>query len=463
MDFRRLWCSVTLMGALAASAALADWNPSQGVWGKEDANDIRIMTFNVQDTLCRTATKTEGYNSWTALARIVAAMQPDILCLQEIADNTGNGTGSGVDTVTQARNVLVMFFRGGNDPYTGETVTAYVQKYAPDYDLPNIFVSAETDNYNRNAVMTRFDWGDLNGDGVDRYSDIPTITADAYAPGGDGGIRGFAFCELALPDPYIGDLVIGTAHLKAGTSDWPERLVAAENVAYYIDYMLNGAGTGTPDPDGKIADYPTVTNVLADNTPVILCGDWNEDEVTDGRKGPAEWLTQAEFYSGDGTDRDRTNATWDTATVDLVTGSRATISSSKFDYVAWQDSIATLRRSFVFNTASFSSHPDWYPPEILGYPVPSAASGVASDHRPVIADFILPTQTPGDCDCSGEVDFFDIDYFVAALTGEASWVALYRQNHGNQLPTCNYLNADANGDGSVDFFDIDPFVLVLTN
>lgn len=61
----------------------------------------------------------------------------------------------------------------------------------------------------------------------------------------------------------------------------------------------------------------------------------------------------------------------------------------------------------------------------------------------------------GDLDCSGSVDFFDIDPFVLALTSYEGYDAAY--------PACNFFNADCNHDGSVDFFDIDPFVTLLAS
>ena len=60
---------------------------------------------------------------------------------------------------------------------------------------------------------------------------------------------------------------------------------------------------------------------------------------------------------------------------------------------------------------------------------------------------------PGECDCDGVIDFGDIDAFVAALRGEASYLSQY--------PDCIWLSADCNNDGSVDFDDIDPFVALL--
>jgi hypothetical protein len=63
-------------------------------------------------------------------------------------------------------------------------------------------------------------------------------------------------------------------------------------------------------------------------------------------------------------------------------------------------------------------------------------------------------KTPGDMNCSGEVDFDDIDPFVVALISQS--------DYESQYPGCNFLNADVNGDDSVDFSDIDPFVELLT-
>ena len=61
--------------------------------------------------------------------------------------------------------------------------------------------------------------------------------------------------------------------------------------------------------------------------------------------------------------------------------------------------------------------------------------------------------TPGDVNCDGNVDFFDIDAFLLALFDPAGYASTY--------PACSLASADINSDGNVDFFDIDPFVLCL--
>lgn len=387
-----------LVLALAlAPAALAQWDPPNGAWSKSHPDDLRVMTWNVEDGLCSTNDKVEGLNDWCALARIVAALRPDVLIVQEAGDNAGNGTGGGVDSVPNLATTLELFLHGGNDPFTAGNppVTAFVQKYAPAYDLPHVFVSVSTDGFNRNLILSRHPFADLNGDGLPQRSDTPFMVADAYAPGPNGGIRGFQHAEIDLPDAlYAGDLLVGNSHLKAGggSGDHQQRVTAAKNIAYFLDYLYNGAGTGVPDPNGAIFDQPPATKILSPQSLIVTGGDWNEDEVLNGStKGPADWIVKAEFADpggNDGPDRDRSDLALDGAK-DVFSGASNTQGSSKLDYVAWQDSVASLRRAFLFNTLTMPSTA--WPPEIQGFPSPIVTSTQASDHRPVIVDLVLPS------------------------------------------------------------------------
>ncbi len=67
--------------------------------------------------------------------------------------------------------------------------------------------------------------------------------------------------------------------------------------------------------------------------------------------------------------------------------------------------------------------------------------------------FLATPVKPGDLNCDGVVDFFDIDPLVAAFAGATSYDASF--------PDCRWLNGDCDADGDVDFFDIDPFVALL--
>lgn len=61
---------------------------------------------------------------------------------------------------------------------------------------------------------------------------------------------------------------------------------------------------------------------------------------------------------------------------------------------------------------------------------------------------------PGDMNCDGVVNNFDIDPFVLALTDPGAYALQY--------PDCDAANGDVNGDGVLNNFDIDPFVNCLT-
>jgi hypothetical protein len=76
----------------------------------------------------------------------------------------------------------------------------------------------------------------------------------------------------------------------------------------------------------------------------------------------------------------------------------------------------------------------------------------ASDAPFTVVD--IPPFPPGDLNCDGAVNAFDIDPFVLALTDPAGYQAQYSH--------CDRMLADCNGDGEVNAFDIDPFVLLLT-
>jgi len=73
-----------------------------------------------------------------------------------------------------------------------------------------------------------------------------------------------------------------------------------------------------------------------------------------------------------------------------------------------------------------------------------------NDNNKLVAlKWAAPALCPGDMDCSGTVDFDDIDLFVEALgyPGGVGWPH-----------SCPWLNGDCNGDSEVNFDDIDPFV-----
>ncbi|MCA9277409.1 MAG: hypothetical protein KDA29_15475, partial [Phycisphaerales bacterium] len=140
----RSFAAVSLVAAVV-QPGFAQWDPSNGQWGKSDATDLRVMTWNIEDGICSSNDKLDNSGDWNGLVRIVASLQPDVLILQECGDNGGNGTGTGLDSTTTLTTVLDLFFHGGNDPFQGGAVTSYVQQFVPGYDLPNSFVNTTSD------------------------------------------------------------------------------------------------------------------------------------------------------------------------------------------------------------------------------------------------------------------------------------------------------------------------------
>ncbi|GJM19470.1 MAG: hypothetical protein DHS20C14_16830 [Phycisphaeraceae bacterium] len=428
--------------ALVAAPAVAQWDPFNADWGKSDETDLRVMTWNVQDGICRTNSKADAFDNWNGIVRIIASLQPDVLILQECADNSGNGTGSGADSVAQLTDVCELLFHGGADPYAGGTVGSYVQLFVPAYDLPYIFVTPSSDGFNRNVILSRYPFADLNGNGTSQLGDFFQLPdATAWDHGLNGGIRGFMHAEIDLPDSvYAGDVIVGNSHLKAGgsSSDQADRLDAAKAIAYYIQYYFNGNQSGNDDPNDVVIN-PADGTLTDPNTPVIWGGDWNNNPSS---KGPVEWMVQAQFSGGtsDGTDRDGTDCLRDFA-VHPTTGSTTTQGSSKLDYLAWQDSIATARRQFLFNSSGMQTADIPFPAD--GFPVNAGLiSSFAADHRPVVVDFILPLAPQCFCDCDGNgmLNIDDVDCFVAGFVGGDLGVA------------------DCDGSGGLNIDDVDCFV-----
>jgi endonuclease/exonuclease/phosphatase family metal-dependent hydrolase len=441
-------CALMLSVFVSCGTTHAQWDPFNGDWGKTDQRDVRVMTWNVQDGLCTSNDKGDTFSDWNALVRIVASLQPDVLILQECGDNSGNNTGSGVDSVTELETLADLFVNGGADPFEGGTVGSYTKLFVPSYDLPYVFVSSNSDGFNRNMILSRFPFADINGGGAELSNFV--VIPDEYQSGGTGGIRGFMFGEIDLPDAdYAGDLVVGNVHMKAGgsSSDFEQRETASFNTAYYIDYYYNGAGTGISDPNNKIV-VPNVGTILDDYTPVIWGGDFNQNPSS---SSPNSITTRAVNVGGtDGTDRDRSDATSSSPSQPISGDTSTQGSSSRLDFICWQDSIASVRRQFIFRSSGSNMNTSRIPEPARSFPVnPLSISSLASDHRPVIVDFILPEADADPCPAPPDftdddvIDFFDVSVFLAAYT--------------SQDPV-----ADINGDGIFDFFDVSAFLALYS-
>ena len=390
----RFAARVQVLAVVVAAAAqpVRAFDPAAGDWGKSDPTHVRIMTFNVQDGIgigvsTTPATPTSVGSQWAYIGLIAQALEPDVICLQEIEPSS---TVAGTQT--------------------------WVQNWADEYFGPgvmNVYVSTAWDSFNRNVNLSRYPFADLNGDDIANYHDIFVLPGPGGIPPGTPGgghIRGWAQSEIDLPDAiYRGDLFVGNSHLKAGgtSDDQTERLVAAQNIAYWINNALNqhAAPFAPPLP-------------LEPMTPVVLCGDMNQDSLS---SGPIPWLRGYTSAANDGTDRDLTEMLVAPA-VEPFSGSDATHDSgNRYDYIIVQDSIATVADAFVFNSLAASQH-GVLPPALAGVMSGNNASTFASDHRAVVVDLALPLVLPGDFDADGDVDAADHAVWRACLAGPVAGV-----------------------------------------
>jgi hypothetical protein len=183
-----------------------------------------------------------------------------------------------------------------------------------------------------------------------------------------------------------------------------------------------------------------------------------------------------------------------------VDGGKTTLKSPVLDLSAYDDVTLSYWRWYSNNTGaspnadvftvdiSNNGGSNWVNVEVVG-PSGSGTSGGWHLHEFNVADIVAPTAQmqlrfiaadegqgslveaavddlmavafecelqylPGDMNCDGTVDNFDISPFVLALTNPTGYAEAY--------PDCNILNGDTNGDGEMNNFDIGPFVNLLT-
>ncbi len=82
----------------------------------------------------------------------------------------------------------------------------------------------------------------------------------------------------------------------------------------------------------------------------------------------------------------------------------------------------------------------------------------ASIYLGVLIDRVV---IPGDMNCDGRINAFDIDPFVLAMVSASQEPPF--SSYLAEFPNCDGRRADCNGDGAVDAFDIDPFVEILVS
>jgi len=284
------------------------------------AEQVRVMQWNIHGNLGDIANNTS--DAARAIARIVSYNQPDVLLFNEVED-TGRtaATAALINWVTN--NVAYLGAQPG--------VTFYVA------------VSSDTDNFNRNAAISRY----------------PILNETTY----DDGLRGLHAFRVQLATT---NLQIFHAHLKCcsdGTSCTRKQAEAQF--------------------DADTISAFAVTNSL----PYIFGGDWNEDEnnpecTLSDTYHPITTIRQvgglAEFIPT-------------TLSGEYRTWSTAANPSIRFDYLYAATTRLSPVSGFVFSSMDWAAHgfyTDASPQNLAD------DSQTASDHYCVCADYSFSATGP---------------------------------------------------------------------
>jgi len=425
---RRRWFVSAALLAATAFPALA-FNPLVGDYSKENPLDIRIMAYNTHGDFIADATRDAAFN------RIFVAINPDLICLEEIPSSITSST-----MAARFNSILPIGGAGWQVHYGLLSGT-------------------------RNAIVSRFPLT------LTRTDTIPASST-----------RGVTIALADLPNAtYPVDVYLMGVHLKccgtAGGSEDASRQRSADAIANWIADARGGVR-----PSGNNVVLPV-------NTPMIVLGDFNmvggpQIETTLLTGDIIDNATFGADVKGDWDVSDLTNLN----PLDPFTSQNFTwqgsssFDPSPLDRMMTTDSAFNAAHKFIFNTNTMT-------------PAALAAAGVqagdtlpasASDHLPIVVDLRIvdpcaadsdgdgtnncldgcpndPARiAPGLCGCnvpaavqgSGDVnrdtqlDGRDIDAFV-------------REFLASTAPSERACAADIDHSGTVNAADISPFVTVL--
>ncbi len=370
---------------------------------RQAPTDVRLLDFNVNwDSIFPDNDPQNHpfreYNKRAEFIRIVTAMAPDIVCLQEINDaRNPQQIASLLDQIVPIGGGQVWKAHKGSD----------------------------------NVIASKYPLSLL------RTDTVPTTN------------RGQAMALIDLPDDvYATDLYLMNAHFKAsgGNSNIQRRQQHADAIVNWIRDIRA--------PGGLIT--------LAAGTPVMVLGDLNAydtdpayhvttlvtgdivDESTYGADLPPDWdntsMTDAlPIHNGAGS----ATYTWRDDTGGFNPGA--------LDRVIYSDSAMSIGNRFVLDTTTMTA----LQLSVAGLQADDVAldAGVGLfDHYPIVVDlrFEMAPSLDGDVTLDGLVDGADIELFVSMATGGPE-----------SANTTRIAHADFNGNGAIDLGDIADFVTTI--
>jgi len=352
-----LWCCVALCAAALPAHA---YDPLSGDYSKAHPLDVRIMTYNHAGNFISNSSRDAAFN------RVLAAIDPDIICFQEFASNVS------ATAIANRLNAVLPNSGGSWQIHLG--------------------IVAGT----RNVLASRYPLL------LRRTDTIPTSST-----------RGVTIALADLPDEIYGtDVYLLGVHLKCcgdpGGSEDASRQRSADAIA---NWLADARGVARPSGDNV---------VLTSLTPMIALGDFN---LVGGPQPEITLLTGD--IQNNGTFGPDVKGDWDNTNItnlnpaDPFTGATFTwqgsgsFPPSALDRVMFADAVLIIANSFVFNTATMTPAAR----TAAGVLASDTSSSSTSDHLPVAADLRLPG--PAQCEDDAECSDGDVCTGLETCTGGA--------------------------------------------
>ncbi len=260
----------------------------------------------------------------------------------------------------------------------------------------------------------------------------------------------------AAKDNTLYSTLDGSLSNGAGEHIFAGNTAGSEQRRGVIEFDLSDVPAGATVTDAVLRLYMSksrtgvqdvaVRRVLAEWGEGLSDAEGEEGFGAPATAGDATWLHTS--YS---------DWTWTSAGGDFVAEASATSAVGGTDFYTWTS--AALIADVQAWVADPSVNHGWILIGAESGPqtakrFDSRQNGFAEQRPTLTVTFTAPVFCPGDSDCDGDVDFFDIDPFVAKLGCPSSDPVACSDG-------CPWQNADTDLDGDVDFFDIDPFVALL--
>lgn len=323
---------------------------------RSEPTDLRVVTYNIKfDSIFLEAE--DGPTQAPKFARVMQALEPDVINLQEIYDH------SAAQTASLMNSILPL---GGGDSW-------YALK---SYD--NILVS--------------------------KYP--LTMTATDTIP--EPSSTSVAMALVDLPDgAFDTDFYFMNTHMKCcGSVGSSEDIKRQQQADALVNWMRDARTPGghvnlpTGTPMAAVGDFNMVGSLQPLNT--LITGNII-NEGTYGSDSPPDW---------DGSDLTDLHPLHNAVGPDDYTYRSGSYTPSRLDFVLYTDSVVDVANNFVLNTVSMSSA-QRAATGLQTYDVTFNSSYY--DHLPVVVDFRFDAPAiPGDYDGSGYVD--DDDYDLWRMT-----------------------------------------------